>query len=92
MRADADAASVLANIEAYLQSHGQTYVESELAYAVTHSTKNGGFPTYGDLESFLWILDLYSDLAHIDTIGYSFGVFNCQPSSIKGKFRCRIVS
>jgi hypothetical protein len=41
-----DHKDVLASIEAYLQSHGQSYVVAELDYAITHSTKNGGFPAF----------------------------------------------
>ncbi|MGD8703142.1 MAG: hypothetical protein PVH26_11960 [Desulfosarcina sp.] len=41
-----DHKDVLASIETYLQSHGQSYVVAELDYAITHSTKNGGFPAF----------------------------------------------
>ena len=41
-----DHKDVLANIEAYLQSHGEPYVTTELDYAAAHSTKDGGFPAF----------------------------------------------
>ena len=41
-----DHKDVLANIEAYLQSHGEAYVTTELDYAAAHSTKDGGFPAF----------------------------------------------
>ncbi len=41
-----DHKDVLASIDTYLQSHGKSYVTTELDYAIENSTKNGGFPGF----------------------------------------------
>jgi hypothetical protein len=37
---------VLASIDAYLKNHGESYVITELDYAIHNSTKDGGFPAF----------------------------------------------
>ncbi|BBO87969.1 hypothetical protein [Desulfosarcina ovata] len=41
-----DHRDVLASIDAYLKTHGKSYVTTELDYAIHNSTKNGGFPAF----------------------------------------------
>ena len=41
-----DHRDVLASIDAYLKTHGKTYVAAELDYAIHNSTKKGGFPAF----------------------------------------------
>ena len=41
-----DHKDVLASIDAYLKTHGKSYVTTELDYTIRNSTKNGGFPAF----------------------------------------------